>query len=102
MEAQKPFQVISRIRATEALEHAALGEMGGQPFVAVARRPNQLIIKNLETGVHGKLTMLHCPGIPFIDVRIGLTSPCSRGEPISNDIYAGRILSGQRHQNSGS
>lgn len=69
-DAPRPFGVMSRIRSTETLEHVTLGEMGGQSFVAVARRPNRVIIKNLETGVQGDLTMLPCPGVPFNGVCI--------------------------------
>lgn len=71
-EAPRPFQTMGHIRSTEALVHVTLGEIGGQSFVVVAGRPSRLIVRNLETSVQGKLTMLSCPGIPFVDVSNGL------------------------------
>jgi hypothetical protein len=52
-----PFVRLSRIRSRSQLDTIDLADVWGNPYVAVVKRPETIVFKNLNTGITSSLTV---------------------------------------------
>lgn len=52
-----PFVRLSRIRSHSQLDAVDLADIRGEPHVAVVKKPETIMFKNLDTGVISSLTI---------------------------------------------
>lgn len=57
-----PFWRISRIRSHSQLDKVDLAVVRGVPYIAVAKKPETVVFKNLDTGVTSSLTIKRWEG----------------------------------------
>jgi hypothetical protein len=72
-----PFSRLSRIRSHSQLDTIDLADVRGNPYIAVVKKPETIIFKNLDTGIMSSLTIRRWEGFEEA-VRIfnnGITRP---------------------------
>jgi len=52
-----PFSRLSRIRSRSRLDTIDLADICGEPYIAVVKKPETIVFKNLDTGVTSSLTI---------------------------------------------
>ncbi|KAA1474515.1 hypothetical protein DENSPDRAFT_333992 [Dentipellis sp. KUC8613] len=64
-----PFKTLATLRTRDSIDFLDLVEMNGQPYVFLAKKTNQVIMKNLDSGGVGKLYLDPLPEDVVSDVE---------------------------------
>src|ERR1700691_2485316 len=65
-----PFLRLSRIRSRSRLDTIDLAEVRGDPYIAVVKKPETIVFKNLNTGITSSLTIKRCSGFEHVVRRM--------------------------------
>ncbi|EPS95973.1 hypothetical protein FOMPIDRAFT_1131444, partial [Fomitopsis schrenkii] len=84
----KPFRSLTIIRTRSQLMNPDIDELFGKPYLAVVKRPNSILFKNLEGGPSAILTC-HVPDLPIGHLIFSI-----RLLPIDNAVLVVRRLDG--------
>lgn len=79
-----PFRRLAVVRSTRFLGPVALDEIFGSPFIAIVRRPNSIMFKDLDGGAVSTITCMPADGVVAncVSTRGRTTCECILTEPL--------------------